>query len=170
MTETRAAATRRERWIHESLFSLNLAWTLVWYERVRNPVSLLWLHSSPLVQYLYWHTRHVEPETVLVQVLWSFALGAVVFLLLRLLARVSLTEVFLRTVTGLFALTGFPLFALTLPMFFFVPARIGSLVPWLSLEVVAASICGVLYYSQKWSPSAPLGVILLAMHFGLWAG
>jgi len=69
---------RCSRCIQEALFSLNLAWILVWYERVRSK------RRSSLAHYLYTHIRFIEPQTVMEQVCWSVIVGASIFLLLRL--------------------------------------------------------------------------------------
>ena len=66
MIATTPTVARRLRRIHELLFSLNLAWIVIWPEGALTPAR--WMYSSSFVQYLYWHTRHVEPQAVLEQV------------------------------------------------------------------------------------------------------
>jgi len=168
-TVTSQRAAPWVRWVYEFLFALSLGWLTIWYERMRSPASLSWLYSSPLVQYPYWHTRHVEPETVLVQDVWSLVLSLVIFLILRLLARFSVTGTLLRTVGGAFVIIGFAFFALRFPVYFFDPSRISFGGFWFPLEAMVALIVGILYYLRKWPLPAWIGLLLLFLHFGLWA-
>ena len=139
----------RMRWIHELLFSLNLAWLGVWYTRVCSRPSFSWLYAFPVVQYSYWHTRHVEPETVLVQVFWSLIFGVAIFTIFRTLDRVWPTWLVLRAIGGVFALGGFSFLALIFRSSFLEPQRIGHYAMLLTLELIVVLICGALFYLRK---------------------
>jgi hypothetical protein len=169
MTETIAAAGQKTSWhywAYEVFFSLNLAWIVIWHERMSSSSRL---YSLPIVRYLYRHTRLVEPETVIVQVCWSFIVGGVMFLLLRLFSRLWSTGALLRSVAGILALTGFPFLAVCLPFAFPYPTHVEAYTLWLVFETLVALLCGALYYFQKWPIPAGPTVALLFLHFTLWA-
>jgi hypothetical protein len=127
----------------------------------------------PYVERLYQYSHIFEPITILEQVVWSFLLALYVFLLLRLLAWFSPTRAFLHTLAGTFAIAGFPLFASCFPYDFLqsdvLRSRFAIGFYWLFLELAFVLVCGFLYYSRKWPIPAPLSILLLLLHFGLWA-
>lgn len=153
-------------WMNEILFSLNLAWLVIWHERMSSSSRL---YSLPLVRYLYLHTHFVEPETVIVQVCWSLLAGGLLFLFLRVLSQLRTTGKILGSIGGIIALAGFPFLAVLFPFAFFSPIRIRDYSLWLLLETFAAVFCGVLYYLRKWPLPTSLTVALLFLHFILWA-
>jgi hypothetical protein len=153
-------------WAHEALFSLNLAWILIWRERMRSSARL---YALPIVRYLYTHIRFVEPQTVIEQVCWSLVVGVSIFLLLRLLSQFWLIGALMRTVAGAVALAGFPIFAVAFPFAFFNALRIEAYGPLVLVETLVVLVCGILYYLRKWPFPAGLGVALLFLHFGLLA-
>lgn len=86
--------------------------------------------------------------------LWAVsALG--IFLLLRLSARFSLTEKFLRTVGGIVAVAGFPL-ALVYACHTYSLLRV---------EVLAALVCTFFYLYRNWPSRAYWAFLLLVLHF-----
>ena len=105
------------------------------------------------------------------QLVWSFALAAIVFFLLRLLEKFDMTTVVLRTVAGGFALAAFPLVALYSPYAFFGPNHpIGGYRVGLTFEITVVLCGGVLYYLRKNWFSYRLLIPVMVAHFGLWAG
>jgi hypothetical protein len=118
---------------------------------------------------VYWYTR-LNVETIVVQVVYSFLLAALIFIFLRLLARLSLTRAFLRTLAGGISLAGFPLFALWCPMCFFYyhEPHIEAHSFWLFLELAIILICTVLYYLRRWPIPAWVSIFLLSLHFSIW--
>jgi hypothetical protein len=166
MDEKTAVVKRQCSWTHEILFSLNLAWMVIWYERVRSSTRL---GSLPIVRYLYRNTHFVEPKTVIEQVCWSVVVGVSIFVVFRLLSRLSVTRAFLRTVGGALALTGFPFFTVSFPLALFSPLRIEACGPWLIPEALVVLLCGSLYYLRKWPLSAGPSVGLVLLHFSLWS-
>src|SRR5271169_5122586 len=158
------------RWTHEYMFSLNLAWAIVWIERsagktiARNGTASI-VRLARGLEYL---VTPIGGRTILEQLVWSFALAAGAFLLLRLLSRFAITNVALRTIAGAVAVAGFP-FATLLCGFFWPSYRI-SFCDWaLFLEVAIIFTCGALYYSRKRVVTAPLLISVLLLHFVMWA-
>jgi hypothetical protein len=149
--------------LQEALFSLNLAWILVWHERVFSK------RQSSLAHYLYTHIRFIEPETVPEQVCWSVIVGVSIFLLLWLLAQFSMTETLMRTLGGAVSFAGFPLLVVTFPFAFFSPLRIEAYSPVFVFETLVVLLCGALYHLRKWPVPEGLSLVLLLLHFGLWA-
>ena len=154
------------RWIHELLFSLNLAWMVIWYERLRRAELL---YRLPIGRYVYERMHFLEPETVITQVCWSIIVGVSVFVLFRLFSRFWLTGVVIRTFAGVLAVAGFPFFALTGRLAYFEPLRIQAYSPFLVFETLVVLLCASLYYFRKWPLPPRLGVALLFLHFSLWA-
>jgi hypothetical protein len=149
--------------IQEALFSLNLAWILVWPERTRSKLQ------SSLAHYFYTHIRFIEPQTVIEQVCWSVIVGVSIFLVLWLFSKFWTTETFMRTVGGAMSFTGFPLLVMTVPLLFFPPLTIEKYAPILVFETLLALLCGGLYHLRKWPVPEALSLVLLFLHFTLWA-
>ena len=176
MTEYNPRWEKWVRWFHEILFSLNFSWITTWYERVHGSGPVPWLPNArfsstaySLLERLSWRLHIQEPPTVLVQDVCSFCVAIVVFLVLRLLARFSLTSVFLRTFAGAFAIAGFPVYVLLFSWEFFYPLRIEPYWLWLFIcEAMVALICGILYYMRKWPLPSLFSILLLLLHFGFW--
>ncbi len=176
MNEFNPKARKWVRWVHELLFSFNFAWITTRYEGIRGGGLVPWLPNSRFssivyvfLEHLSWRLHIQEPPSVLVLEVLSFFVAIVVFLVLRLLARFSLTGGFLRTFVGVFAIAGFPFFALCYPWALFQPFQIESHGLWFFVcEAVVAFICGILYYLRKWPLPALFSILLLLSHFGLW--
>jgi hypothetical protein len=149
--------------IQEALFSLNLAWILVWHERTRTK-----LHSS-LANYLYTHIRFIEPPTVIEQVCWSIIVGVSILLLLWLFSQFRITQVLMRTIGGAVSIAGFPLFAVTFPFLFFHPSVVEEYAPLFVFETLLALLCGTLYYLRRWPLPKAFSLGLVLLHFILWA-
>ena len=102
--------------------------------------------------------------------MWSFVLATLFFLLLQLLSRFAVVNTALRTIAGAVAIVGFPLASVFVPFgFVSAPSRIEAYHRALFLEVVLVVICAVLYYRRKPMFSMPLIILMLFLHFGVWA-
>jgi hypothetical protein len=146
---------------------MNVAWMFEWYDRQQGRPGLFpWMEYSPFLKRLYAHVGMIDPGVVLEQVVWSVTLALLIFFFLRLLAFFLSTQLFLRTVAGAVAVLGFPLFYLIIANYTFYGLGSGTRTPGVWLEVAAALTCCVLYYLRKLPP--PIGVALLALHFGFW--
>jgi hypothetical protein len=171
------------RGIALGLISLNAAWLMVWYQRVRSHVLFSWNQAAFYLQHLSWHLRLVEPATVLEQVVWSLALSMPIFMLLLLLTYVQRLPRSIGLVAWCFCVSGFPAYALCFPFdfpFHFYPPPlsdfssppliiVGSNRIWLALETAAVLFGGILFYVRKWlAPLVPT-ILLLFLHFSLWA-
>lgn len=148
--------------IHVALFSLNLAWILVWHERVEAK------QESSLAHYLYTRIRLIEPQTVVEQVCWSIIVGSSIFLLLWLLTQFAITQRLIRTLGGAVCIAGFPLLVVTYPFDFF-HLSIQPYAPMLVFETVVVVLCGLLYSLRKWPVPNAVSLLLLFLHFVLWA-
>lgn len=149
--------------LQEALFSLNLAWILVWYERTLSK------RQSSLAHFLYTHIRFIEPQTVVEQVCWSVIVGVSIFLLLWLFSQLWTTEALVRILGGAVSIAGFPLLVVTVPLLFFHPLTIETYAPIFIFETLVVLLCGGLYHFRKWPVPESLSLVLLFLHFGLWA-
>lgn len=161
------------RWTHEYAFSLNLVWTIVWIERVQTKVlggRVISRYVSSLVGGAYQLVSPIGGYTVLEQLVWSFALATVFFLLIQLMSRFAVVDAALRSIAGAVAIVGFPLAGTFVP-FGFISAfsRIEAYHRGLFLEVILVVICAGLYYWRKTPLSVPLVIVVFLFHFGLWA-
>jgi hypothetical protein len=158
------------QWTLEYTFSLNLAWMIVWIERVKTPimsgsvfswVSALTARADQLVSPIGGHT-------VLDQLIWSYIIAAVIFIVLRQLSRFDLAILVLRGAVGLAAIAAFPIAAL-----FFGVAHptccVGTYRVALALESLIALTCGITYCLARRRISGLLLIIVLVVHFSIWA-
>lgn len=159
------------RWTHEYMFVLNLAWIIVWYERVRTKNlggRVLADYVAALFRGAYQLVSPIGGPTILDQLTWSFVVATIGFFLLRLLSRFAITDVALRTVAGAAAIGAFPIanlvFGLTYSSCCAEVNRIG-----LALEVIVVLTCGILFYLRIGRISGPLMIVALVLHFTMWA-
>jgi hypothetical protein len=153
---------------HEYMFSLNLAWAIVWVEGVNTK----YIGGPVVAAYFVRFFRKTipflaEPDSVVLLelVVWPFILAVVFFAFLRLSSRLAATDVALRTVAGASAIAMFPL-AMWIPSgpaYQIAPYHIAP------LEVIVVVVCGVLHYLRKTLLSTPLMLIVLLVHFTIWA-
>lgn len=167
------------------LSSLNVAWITVWYEggHSQGHVLFSWRHVALYLQQLSWRLRLVEPATVLEQVVWSITLSVPIFTFLLLLTHLRPFRHSICILATLFAIAGFPIYALCFPFDFpfhlYPPPLADFSSPpliivasnrfWLSMEVAATLFGGILYCLRKWKVSLVATVLLLFLHFSLWA-
>jgi hypothetical protein len=171
MNEPISSPSRWLQCIHEYLFSLNLAWIIIWFERVHSKSlggHVLAHYISVLVGGAYQLVTPIGGYPILEQITWSFGVATVGFLLLRLLSGFAITNVALRTIAGAIAIAAFPtatlFFGLAYPDCCAELNKIG-----LALETVFVLICGILFYLNKPWISRPLMILALVLHFSLWA-
>lgn len=162
------------RWlqrVHEYAFSLNLAWIIVWLERVRNKT----LGGPVLADFVariyggaYQLVSPIGGSTILEQLVWSFGAALIVFVLLRFLSPFAIGNIILRTMAGGLAIAAFPIaalfFGLTYPECCAGPRTFA-----LALELVLVMSCGILFYLKKLFISEPMFILVLALHFISWA-
>ncbi len=156
------------RWLHEFLFSLNLSWIVIWLER-GHPSWPLAVERSPYLLKLYGRLRLGEPPTILDQVIWSFLLAVLVFLLLRSAARLNVARLLLRTLAGVFALTAFPSFYLAFPSNAMGPFQSAPHALLLVIETFCALLCGILFYLELVTVPPIVYVGLALLHFSFWS-
>ena len=152
------------------LFSLNLAWMSTWYLLDWTSICRVLPLRGDVDEVFHWHFWMPEPGFVLRQVVYSFALCIPFALVLFLLARVSLAGAYLRVIAGAFAITGFPFYALCVGgpfsgRFILYPGYELEL----TFEAVAVLVCAVLYYLRRWPVPTAASLLLLLLHFNLWA-
>lgn len=172
IAERRKRVAKLVGWATRALLALDLSWMMIWRERTFSPPwfsRFCWPYAHWPVRLLFWWFWMPEPPTVLGQVALSFLLSIPIFLFLLLLMRVSLTRVFLGFFTAIFAIAGYPFFALRFPDYFMYPQRITGYGPLLLLETMAVLSGAILFYLRKLLLPSTAGVLLLLLHFGLWA-
>jgi hypothetical protein len=170
------------RLVYEMLLSFDISWLLVWYGRQRGILSAIPIMGKPLNSHLsslYMHTHITEPQTTLDQVTWSVLVGVCVFLAFHLLGSFAPTTIFLSTVGGAIAVAGLPLSGLLYPLLFLEPhpaphpftlqGPFAIDERWLILEATVALMCALLYFLRRWPVPTLLSILILGLHFGLWA-
>lgn len=172
MTGVTEATPWVARFVHSAnlyLFSLNLAWMTTLYKG-----DGLWIRGEywphhQLPRFLYLQTWMPDPPVVFFLLACAFALSIPTFLTLLLMARASLARTCLGAFAGAFAIVGYPFFALRLTNYLWDVTRIPGHEFRLLLEAVAVLGCGVLYYLRRWRLPTRVSVLLLLVHFSLWA-
>ena len=162
---------RFAHWANLYLFSLNLAWMTTAYRGVALlTLSDSWAPTSRLLEFLSREIRMSAPPIALFTVVCAYVLSLPIFLILLLMARALLTRTGSGALAGAFAIVGYPFFALTLTGYLYdEPKNIHAHEFGLLLETVAVLAGGVLYYLRRWPLSTSLSLLLLLVHFGLWA-
>jgi hypothetical protein len=172
MNEVIPGSSKRLRWAHEYMFSLNVTWIIVWLERVRNKSldgTVLAQFLSRLVGGAYQLVSPIGGFAILEQLLWSFSVALIVFFLLRLLSRFAITNFALLTIiAGAVSIAALPIATL-----FFGLVRpdccVGATKFALALELLLVVSCSILFYLRKLFISEPLMILVLALHFISWA-
>jgi hypothetical protein len=170
MNEVIPSSSRWLRWAHEYAFSLNLTWIIVWLERVRNKTlggPVLAHFVSRLVGRAYQLVSPIGGFTILEQLVWSFGVALIVFVLLRSLSGFAVMSDALRTVAGAVSIAAFPIatlfFGLTYPDCCADTSKIG-----LGLELTVVVVCAILFYRRKPLIPGSLMIVILVLHFILW--
>jgi hypothetical protein len=167
--ETTPRTWKGVRHIHELMFSIYSSLLLI----LADDVSSKWVDNpgdrTPWVLRMKFlltgdyrtHSLVADPKLRLAFVfLWAVsALG--IFLLLRILARLSLTHAFLRIAAGVIIVAGFPLI--------FAYGCHTLLLLLLLVEVVAALVCTVFYAKRNWPSRALWAISLAVLHFSFWS-
>ena len=167
---------KRARLLHEIAFSIYFPRLLMMVNDLRSiqhPSQRSWVDD---LQLLMAGVGRAPSYHFAFTFLWAMS-AAVLFLCLRMLARFSISDVFLRTFAGIVAVIGFPLAAGYisylgyLHMLGSIPrALLYAYAPyrWLAIEVMAALVCVLLYVFLKWPSKARWGLLLLGLHFAVW--
>lgn len=167
----------RARLLHEIAFSVYCPLLLIMVNAVRSAQHLVRNSWVDDLQLLITRSRHTPSYHFAFDCLWALSALAL-FLCLRMLARVSFSDVFLRTFAGVVAVAGFPLaagyvsFRGYLHMLSSFPnAFLNAYAPhrWLALEVIASLACIFLYLFRKWPTKPWWGLLLLSLHFAVWS-
>ncbi|MDR3676174.1 MAG: hypothetical protein P4N24_11840 [Acidobacteriota bacterium] len=168
VTEATPLGARFVHWANLYLFSLNLAWMTTFYNG-----GWIWIPEDYWprfeLRFLFWKTWIPDPHGILSTLGYALALSVPIFLILLLMARARLARICLRAFAGAFAIVGYPSFALRLTEYFLNDTHIAGHEFGLLLETVAVLGCGVLYYLRRWHLPTGVSVLLLLVHFSLWA-
>jgi hypothetical protein len=176
MIESTPQSRKRARLLHEIAFSIYFSLLLIIanaISSIQNPAGKSWVDE---LQFLIAGGRDAPSYHFAFGFLWATS-TAVLFLCLRMLARLSFSDVFLRTFGGIVVVAGFPLtagyvsFRGYLRMLSSFPrAFLYAYAPhrWLAIEVMATLVCIFLYVFLKWPTKARWGLFLLALHFVIW--
>lgn len=155
----------------EFLFSMNLAWLVVWFARIEtNRIRPLEYYPSLRSVYLSKFTE--LPPSCFQQVVWSIALAVAIFLCVRAIMMLPGARSFLQIPFGVFCLTAFPLYYLlnstARKWGFAVAASSRQAIHWLVLEIVVVLIGGAIFYFRRWPIPAAVNIVLVLLHFALW--
>jgi len=160
------------RWPHEFLFSMNLATVVVWASEERLPSVLLNVLGNAVERYLIpvlrklSFTGNSRPAGYLFYFAMCLLLGLSIFLVLRLLAYLSVLRSPVLVLVGALNVASFPISYLYLHSLWGISA---TQTLWLSVEMVIFAVLAVVYrYQEQRIPPVP-GILLLATHFGVWA-
>ena len=126
------------------------------------------VERSPHLMKIYGRLRIEDPPAVLDQVMWSFILAFLLFLLLRFIAQLTITRVLLCTFAGGLALGILPIFYLVFPSSAMGPSRVMPHTAPLLAETVCVLICGLLFYLKRLPISWAGCLAFVLLHFGLW--
>ncbi len=166
--------TSYPRYVHEFLFSLNIA-LVAKLEGNQKPNKLFSLLDSHEVTmqlkinaYLHLHPHHqVGANSAFFAIALSLALC--IFLVLRISSSTYLSRQFLRTVAGFLSLLALP------ASWLYVAHLLGSfsLLPnppyaLLLLELLSVTVCAALYLYSKWPLPAWGTIALLLLHYSFW--
>lgn len=168
MNAHRHEATIYVRYIHEMLFSWNLAAAYVL-------LRLMTWKSNAFADLIFMRIKYGTNALFHLQynntfgawvAIWAVAilLGLPPFLVLRIFARAAAVKVVLRTVAGMTALALWPAWWFdNWGQAYAMSWRIRGLI-----EVEAAVICALLYLRGIWPLPAWASLLLLAGHAGIW--
>jgi len=150
------------RWFHELIFSIYFPFLAIsaherevggrWaIEIVRWGISHGYLRNYGLI----FEDYRVDIADVLL--VWSSIL--VVYVVVRLTAKLSISRILLRYVAGALAVAGYPLTLIC--------TRYNM--PFLYVELAIAIACFVLWAKHKWPISKPVNIFLVILHYAFWA-
>lgn len=168
--QTVPGITKSLQWLHELLFSMNLAILTVWVNTVTARSSWAVILKSTILSYRYPNRPAGTDDYFEVQeafFLLVVALAMVLFLVFRISAGSAVTRALLRVLAGFVAVGGFPLAVLYIGQSYSGFSR--AMVSVLFLELLGASICVFLFEWGKWSVPTVFTVLFVAVHFGVWA-
>jgi len=169
----------------EGLFSLNLAWVLVWIERAVDRrfgrYSVHFNGFSRFIDHLFQRVLIAPSLTVLDQIAWSFLLALILFLSVRLVSRFSTMPIYIGVLIAVVAISASPIASLLLPRVYSIPSaalvnqyyqvfyRAELYRGWLFLELIVAVIFTVLYCLRRMFVHPSVLILFLLLHFGLWS-
>jgi len=157
-------STKRLRLIYELLFSIYLPFLIVSAHEgeAGGRWAIRLIHWGVLHGYLHQNVGMEDNRIFFADFLLVWLSAILIFLLLRLFARFSITHVVLRSLAGLVAVAGFPLASMYV--------RSGRM---LSPEaaLLLAGVCLVLFLwaYRKWRVPMLLNIFLLLLYFAVWA-
>lgn len=167
---------KRALLLHQIAFSIYFPLLLITADAVRSiqhPAGKSWVDD---LQWLIAGAWHAPSYRFAFCLLWATS-TITLFLCLRMLVRLSFSDVFLRTFAGIIAVAGFPLTVVYISfpgylhmlgsfpralLYVFAPHR------WLAVEVIASLACSFLFLFLKWPSKALWGLLLLCLHFAIW--
>ena len=159
-------------WLYQILCALNLAMVIVsiWGERGGSPAFLgklaypAYTYLFPLLRRLY-HDSSFERNCVLYSM--SLLLATIIFLLMLVLRYFSRLRSFILISAGGVSVAAYPISCLWSQWHLLRISPAAAL--GLLLEILTVVVSAILYLHRRWPiPQRPT-IVLLAMHFGLWA-
>src|ERR1700730_6092969 len=174
--------TSNLRYAYEIAFSIYLSLLFIMVNALRSiqhPTRNSWVESLYLLGKGRASSQSYEDTQLRLAFILLWAMTAIIlFLLLRAMAKLSVTTIFIRTFIGIVATVGFPLalgyvvWRSELRVYGFPRGLVHTFYSfnphWLGIEVVAILVISFLYGSGKWQPKAMWALFLLFLHFSLW--
>jgi hypothetical protein len=167
LENNRGSSSRHLRYLHEILFSLNIAFAVTSFvELVRHNLM------SPFFQLEFSIQKALSiHQTDLLHGYFALSISSIVlalclWALLRLSSRTNVTAEILRSFAGILVLLGPPAFWLYINEVHGWPY--GFPYRGAPFELIVAVACSLLFLSGKWSISEWWGVLLAASHYAFW--
>ncbi len=153
---------------HEFLFSLNLGLVVRLAMAYAN-----YYHTEGTLKFWLNRQLHLDPHSDVggnaAFLLLALEITLSIFLLLRIFSQISLIRMFLLYAAGIVS-------AVALPFSWLYGAHLYEPPPGLPnpphgllfLELVAVTVCAILYLLAKWPLPGWGGILLLILHYGFW--
>lgn len=150
--------------LHELVFSLYLPFLVV---SAHEAGGRRWA-----VKLIYWGVSHgylgksfgMEDYRVdLVDFLFLWTSVVLIFFILRLSSKLSITRLVLKYFAVIVAVAGFPVAAL------YQLQRADSRMLFFSAELILVGLCLVLWMRAKWPVSNRVSIVLLLVHYAFWS-
>lgn len=150
--------------LHELLFSIFLPFLILsaHEQEAGGRWAIALVRWGVLHNYLRPNVGIEDNRLLLMDFLLLWLSAALIFLILRVFARLPITRLALRSFAGLVAIAGFPLAAMYVRS-----NRILS--PEVALLLGGMGLVLFLWANRKWPASTPLNVFLLFLYFAVWA-
>jgi hypothetical protein len=157
------------RYAYEFLFALNIGLVVRWVMAQAN-----YFESELKIQVWLSAHLHLHPHSQLAGhiafVLLALEIALAAFVLLEIASYISSPHALPLSIAGIASL-------IALPLGWVYAARLREPPPglptlsniWLNVELIGTILCAILYILKKWPLPKWAGILLIVLHFALWA-